>query len=289
MGEMTQAARRAQNSDGLDVAIRFGFVAYGVVHVLVGWLAVQVAFGEKSKQASSTGAMHTLASQPLGAVLVWAVAIGLLALVLWRLLEAWQAWHTEDGADRVKSMGGDLLKGVIYAVLAFSALQTALGDTTGGGGSGGQGGGKGGGGGSTDSLTAQLLAMPGGTLLVGAVGAAVIGYAGYYVWQGWSDKFLQKLDGSPKSREVSKAYRMLGKVGFIAKGLAIGVIGVLFVYAAVTHDPQKSAGLDQALQEIARQPFGQVLLVAVGAGIACYGLFCFARARHHHTAPHPVV
>ncbi len=285
MGEIQQAAQRAHKSDGLEVAIRVGLVAYGVVHVLIGWLAVQVAFGEKSKQASGTGALHTLASQPLGAVLVWVVAIGLFALVVWRGLEAWQAWRTEDGADRVKSMLGQVLKAVIYAVLAFTALKTAISDTTGGGGGGG--GGKGGGGkggsGSTDSLTAQLLAMPGGVILVAAVGLAVIGYAVYYVWQGWSDKFLEKLDGSPKRREVSKAYRMLGKAGFIAKGVAIGVIGALLVYAALTHDPQKSAGLDQALQEIAQQPFGQLLLVAVGAGIACYGVFCFARARHVST------
>jgi hypothetical protein len=284
MSEITQAARRAHQSDGFDVAIRIGFVAYGVVHVLVGWLALQVAFGERSQQASSTGAMHALASQPLGAALVWVVAIGLLALVVWRALEAWKSWRTEDGTDRVKSMAGDVLKGVIYAVLAFTALKTAIGDTTGGGGGGGGGkGGQGGGGGSTDSLTAQLLAMPGGTILVGAVGLAVIGYAGYYVWQGWTDKFLEKLDGAPKRREVSTAYRWLGRVGFVAKGIAIGVIGALFVYAAVTHDPKKSAGLDQALQEIAQQPFGQALLVAVAFGIACYGVFCFARARHHST------
>ena len=278
MGEITQAARRAHQSDGLDVAIRVGLVAYGLVHLLIGWLAVQIAFGEQSANASSTGAMHTLASQPLGAALVWVVAIGLLALVVWRALEAWQSWNTEDGADRVKNVGGDVGKAVIYAVLAFTALKTAIGDTAGGGGgksSGGQGGG-----GSTDSLTAQVLAMPGGTLLVGAVGVGVLGYAGYYVWQGWSDKFLEKLDGGPKRRETSKAYRALGKIGFIAKGVAIGVIGGLLVFAAVTHDAQKSAGLDQALQEIARQPFGQALLAAVAVGIGCYGVFCFARARH---------
>ncbi len=287
MGEIQQAAQRAHQSDTLEVAIRVGLVAYGVVHVLVGWLAVQVAFGEKSKQASSTGAMHTLAAQPLGEVLVWVVAIGLFALVVWRGLEAWQSWYFEDGADRLKSVAGQLLKAVIYAVLAFTALTTALGASGGGGGGGGSGGGSGGkgggGGGSTDSLTAQLLAMPGGTLLVSAVGLGVMGYAGYYVWQGWSDKFLEKLDGAPKRREVSKAYRLLGKAGFISKGVAIGVIGGLFVYAAMTHDPKKSAGLDQALQEIAQQPFGQVLLVAVGVGIACYGVFCFARARHVST------
>jgi hypothetical protein len=281
MGEIQQAAQRAHQSDALEVTIRIGLVAYGVVHVLIGWLAVQVAFGEQSAQASSTGAMHTLASQPLGAALVWVVAIGLVALVVWRGLEAWQVWRTEDGADRLKGMLGQGLKAVIYAVLAYTALKTAISDTTGGGGGGGKGGG--GGGGSTDSLTAQLLAMPGGTFLVGAVGLGVIGYAGYYVWQGWTDKFLEKLDGVPQSKEVSTAYRILGKVGFIAKGVAIGVIGALFVYAAVTHDPDKSAGLDQALQEIAQQPFGQVLLVAVAIGIASYGVFCFARARHLST------
>lgn len=279
MGDIKQAAQRADGNDALELAIKVGLVAYGVVHLLVGWLAVQVAFGEQSKTASSSGAMHTLAAQPLGAVLVWIVALGLLALVVWRGLEAWEAWRTEDGGDRLKSVVGNAGKGVIYAVLAFSALQTALADTAGGGG-GGKGGGKSSGGGSTDSLTAKLMDMPGGTLIVGAVGLGVIAYAGYYVYQGWTEKFLEKLDGGPRSREASKAYRLLGKVGFIAKGVAIGVIGALFVYAAVTHDPKKSAGMDQALSEIAQQPFGQALLVAVGVGIACYGVFCFARARH---------
>ena len=73
---------------------------------------------------------------------------------------------------------------------------------------------------------------------------------------------------------------LLGKVGYIAKGVAIGLVGVLFVYAAVTHDPKKSGGLDQALHEVLEQPFGPFLLVAIALGIACYGLFCFARARH---------
>lgn len=273
-----QVASRAKHNDGFGAVIRVGMVAYGLVHILIAWLALQIAFGEQSSNASSTGALHTLASQPLGAVLVWVVAIGLMALVVWRALEAWQAWRTEDGTDRVKSVLGDVGKGVIYAVLAFTALKTAIGDTTGGG--GGKGGGGKGGGGSTDSLTAQVLAMPGGTLLVGAAGLGVLGYACYYVWQGWSEKFLEKLDGGSRNRDVTRAYKYLGKVGFIAKGIAIGVIGGLFVFAAVTHDPKKSAGLDQALQEIAQQPFGQALLVAVSLGIGCYGVFCFARARH---------
>ena len=34
------------------------------------------------------------------------------------------------------------------------------------------------------------------------------------------------------------------------------------------------------LQTVLEQPFGQVLLTAIALGIAAYGLFCFARAKH---------
>ena len=73
---------------------------------------------------------------------------------------------------------------------------------------------------------------------------------------------------------------MFGKMGYIAKGIAIGVIGVLFLYAAIDHSAKKSGGLDQALHKVLHQPFGPVLLFAISVGIGCYGLFCFARARH---------
>ncbi len=266
MTKVSRAARQAENSDALELVIKAGLVAYGVVHLLIGWLALQIAFGEKAKQASGTGALEYLARQPLGSVLIWVVAIGMLALVLWRLLEAWQVVRDEDGADQVKGSVPQLFKGIVYAVLAWSALQVALGSSSGGSG--------------TDSLTAKLLGMPAGQLVVGAIGLAIVGYGLYYVYQGWSDSFLEKLDGRPQSSEVSAAYRWVGKAGHLGKGVSIGVIGVLFTYAAITHDADKSAGLDQALQKIVQQPFGQVLLALVAVGIACYGVFAIARARH---------
>jgi len=266
MTDVKSPADKAGKSDALDHVIRGGLVAYGVIHILIGWLAIQIAFGEKAREASGTGALEYLAKQPLGEVLIWVVAIGMVVLVMWRLLEAWDAFHTQDGADQVKGVVSQLGKGVIYAILAFSALKVAAGQSGGGGG--------------TDSMTADVMKVTGGQLLVGAVGLGVLAYGGWYVYQGWTEKFLEKLDGHPQSSNVSKTYRLLGKAGFVSKGIAIGVIGGLFLYAAATHDPKKSGGLDQALQEIVQQPFGQVILTVVGVGIACYGLFAFARARH---------
>lgn len=271
MREMTQEARRvgdeSRNSDWLDHAIRAGLVAYGVVHLLIAWLALQLALGDNSGKASSQGAMRHLAQQPFGEVLVWAVAIGMFLLVLWRLLEALLGHRDEEGGKRLRKRLTSGLKAVLYAAIGLSAVQVATGS----------GGGKGSG---SDSTTAKLMDLPAGQWIVAAVGLAIIGYGLNLIRRGWTEKFAEHLDAEGKSGDAGRAYLMFGKVGHIAKGVAIGIVGGLFVYAGVTHESKKSGGLDVALHKVLEQPFGPVLLAAIAVGIACYGLFCFARARH---------
>ena len=267
MGDLSQKAARAEDSDWLDRAVSFGLVVHGVVHLVVAWLALQLAFGEEQDSASNSGALHYLAQQPLGGALVWMVAVGMLFLVLWRLLEFGFGYRDEsDDAKRWRKRATSLGKAVIYGAIGWSAVQTATGS----------GGGKGG----TDSTTAKLMQLPAGAWIVGAVGLAIIGYGGSLVYRGWTEKFREHLDAQGQSGQDGSAYVLLGKVGYIAKGIAIGLVGSLFVYAAFTHDAKKSGGLDQALQKVLQVPFGQVLLIAIGLGIAAYGVFCFARAKH---------
>src|ERR1700712_1628838 len=106
MGEDTHEAdrlgREAEDSDALDVVARIGLVAYGVVHLLLGWLAIQLALGHSDKSASTTGAMHELSRQPFGTVLVWAVAVGMFLLVVWRAIEAAFGHRDEDGGERLR-------------------------------------------------------------------------------------------------------------------------------------------------------------------------------------------
>jgi hypothetical protein len=262
-----QLGRKADNSDVLDHAVRVGLVAYGVVHLLIAWLAAQLAFGDRAGSASGSGALAELAQKPFGQILLWLVGLGFFSLVVWMLLEAVLGHRSEDGLKRVAKRVTSLAKAVIYDALGVSALKMAIG----GGGGGGDG---------TDGVTARLMALPLGPMLVGAVGAVILGVGGAHIYKGVTEKFTEDLKASGSVGNNGRLYCWLGKAGYVSKGVAFLVVGGLFGYAAWTHDPDKSGGLDQALKTILDQPFGAPILVLVAAGLACFGLFCFAWAKH---------
>ena len=63
-------------------------------------------------------------------------------------------------------------------------------------------------------------------------------------------------------------------------GRVAALVGLLFVWAAVTFDPQKAAGVDGALKTLQQQPFGVVLLILMGLGFLCFGAYCLVWSRN---------
>lgn len=258
--------RKADDSDLLDHAVRVGLVSYGVVHLLIAWLALQLAFGSAAGSASSTGALSEVAQKPLGQISLYVVAAGFLALVVWQLVEAVVGHRGEDGGRRLAKRVGSAAKAVLYGFLGFSAVKVAIGAGSSSGG--------------TDTLTARLMSMPGGQVLVALVGAGMLAVAGFLVWRGLTEGFKKDLERDGHTGTSGKVFVLFGKVGFVSKGVALMVVGVLFGWAAWSHDPDKSGGLDQALTKVLQQPFGAPVLGVIAVGIGCFGLFCFAWARH---------
>jgi type IV secretory pathway VirB2 component (pilin) len=261
-----QAGRRADDSDWMDHAVRVGLVSYGIVHLIIAWLALRLAFGDGGGSASSQGALQQVAKTGVGQVSLYVAGLGFVALVVWQALEAIWGHRDEDGGKRVLKRLTSAAKVVLYVSLAVSAARTAAGSSSGSGG--------------TDGMTAKVMELPGGPVLVGAVGVGVLVVAGFLAFRGLSEGFRSKLDSGGQTGKDGRAYVLFGKIGYVAKAVALAIVGVLFLYAAVTHDPDKSAGLDQALHKLIQQPFGSPLLVLVALGFACYGLFAFAWARH---------
>jgi hypothetical protein len=261
-----QAGRRADDSVWMDRAVRVGLVSYGVVHLLIAWLALRLVFGGGGGSASSQGALHELAQSAVGRASLYVVAAGFVALVLWQGLEAVWGHRDEDGGKRVLKRLVSAGKVLLYGTLAVSAAKTAVGSSSGSGG--------------TDGLTARLMRLPGGPLLVGLVGLGVLVVAGFLAYRGLAEEFRSKLDTAGQTGDDGRAYVLCGKVGYVGKAVALAIVGALFLYAAVTHDPQKSGGLDVALRKLLQEPFGGPGLALVAVGFACYGVFCFAWARH---------
>jgi hypothetical protein len=254
------AAHEARTSRTLELLARAGYAVSGVLHVVVGVLAVQVAAGSaSSEQASQTGALATIADTPGGSVLLVLAVVGLAALGLWQLAVA--VGGGPRTSDRLAAAG----RAAVHLALAALALRVLTG------GSGGSGQGQG--------LTARLLQNPAGVLLVAAVGVGIAAVGVHHVVKGWRATFLEDLRGRP-SGNAGRAVVVLGRVGYVAKGAALVVLGVLFVVAAVRHDPTQAGGLDTAFATLVAQPFGAVLLVATGLGFAAYGVYSFARARY---------
>jgi len=225
------------------------------------WIALQLVFGKRG-EASQQGALSQLARQPLGGVLLWIMAIGLFTLTVWQAVEA-TIGRDQGGRDgRLRRRLSSAGRAVVYFALGILAIGIAVGSASSGSGKGEQ------------TLSAKLMSVPFGQVLVGAVGAVVIGIGVAQIVKGVKQKFTEDLD-----RGVRPAVRRLGSVGYCVKGIALTIIGGLFVWAAVTYDPKKAGGMDAALSTIREQPFGSVLLAIMAIGIACFGVYCFFWAR----------
>lgn len=267
VGTSTESkAEQARNHPVLEWLAKVGTAVYGLMYVVVGWLAVQIAFGDTTGEASGQGALREIAQQPFGEVMLWVACVGFAALVVWKLFEAVAGHVEEDGAKRVAARLMSAGHAVMFAVLGVLAFQTVTGSSGGGGKS------------SEDTYTAKVMQLPFGQALVVLVGVAIIGYGAYSVYKGLSDKWRKSLETQGQTGDLGTAITALARTGYTSRGVAFAVIGGLFGWAGLTHDADKSGGLDQALLTVRDAPFGKVLLVAVAIGLACFGVFNLAKA-----------
>ena len=267
MSQVTQGASAGRSETARKVVL-LGWAAKGVVYVALAYLVLQMAFGQASQDASTTGALRLIAQSAPGKIVLILVGVGLLAFAVGRILEVTTlAGPQIDGKDKAKAA----VLAALYTSLALSAFSIVglAGSSS-----------SSGGGGSEKQGSAFLLGLPAGRWIVGLVGLAAIAYGAKQAYKGVQQEFLGTLRTGEMSSGMRSAVEKLGTAAYITKGAILALVGWFFLQSAITFNPDEAKGLDAALQEVAGQTWGQVVLTLVAIGLLAYGVFAFVEARY---------
>ncbi len=247
---------------------RLGLAAKGVSYVLVAVIAIQVALAGGETQ-DREGALQAIADETFGWALLTALGAGFAGYALWRFASA-VADRDDEGHDLkgLAKRSADLGKGVLYAGLAFVTFAILAG--------------SGGGGGSNeeDEATAIVLEFPLGRWIVGGVGLAFVGAGLFNGFRALTGSFRDDLRTGMMKQAERRWYTAFGVFGHLARAVVFVLIGAFLLRAAWQYDPEEAIGLDGALQKLAAEAYGPLLLGTVAFGLLAYGLFCFVQARY---------
>jgi hypothetical protein len=244
---------------------RAGLVARGVVYLVIGVLALELALGQGGKATNQTGALKTIAGQSFGELLLIVLAIGLAGYSLWRLLRA-AVGHGAEQQDSTGDRIAALASGIAYGILCITAIKIL---TESGAGSG-----------TPKEATGGVLDWTGGTVIVAIAGAIMIGVAAYQAYKGLAKKFLEDANTEEMSEGVRKGYTALGVFGHVSRAVVFALIGYGLIKAAVDYNPKQAIGLDGALRELADASYGPVLLAAVAIGLSGFAVYSMVDARY---------
>jgi hypothetical protein len=252
---------------------RFGYGARGIVYILVGGLAVLAALGPWGTTTDSRGALRIVLDQPLGWIWIGFIGVGLGLFALWRLA---QSILDADGLGTSLTMLGRraayLISAIGNAGLATFAVNLAVGLAVHGSGES-----------SAKSWVAWIMKLSYGTWAVMVLGLGLVTAGMVMLWQAWDvDRIVEFLDCPP-----GHSWWMVpaGRLGFAARGIVFGLIGGFLVFAGYQGRSGEARGLDGALESLAAQPNGWMLLAATAAGLMAFGLFGIVQALYRHIRP----
>jgi hypothetical protein len=269
MTSMTNGAQQAGRSETARKVVLVGWAAKGVVYVTLAYLVLQMAFGSAPQEASTTGALRYIAQTAPGKIGMIVIGVGLLAFAVGRILEVTTlAGPQIETKDKVLAVVLAFLYGSL-ALTAFAIVGLA------GSSSGGSGGSQ-----SQQQGSAFLLGLPGGRWLVGLVGLAVIAFGAKEAYAGVKQKFLGTLRTGAMSPGMRSATPKIGTAAYVTKGAVLALLGWFFLQSAISYDAQQAKGLDAALQQVAGETWGQVVLTLVALGLLAYGVFAFVESRY---------
>jgi len=265
--EGKRVAKEAAYSPTMERLTRLGYGIKGLIYITIGLLAIQGALGKGSTStADQLGAIETFSKLPFAQALLWIVLIGLVSYALWGVIRAiLDPFHKGTDTEGLLSRGGYLVSAATYASFFVPTYRLIQG-------------GRSSSGGSQTQLVAQIMSMPMGRYIVGAIGLMAIGAGLYQVYTGIASKFEKQFKTYALTAEQYRLAIQIGRFGTIARGIVFALVGFFFCLAAYTASPGRAQGIAGALSYLDNQPYGLWLLGIVAAGLIAFGIYSLMTA-----------
>jgi hypothetical protein len=251
---------------------RVGFLVKGVLYMVVGTLALQVAANAGGRVTGTQGALTTVLGQPFGRTLLLVVVVGLLGYAAWRIL---QGLFDTDRLGRhwrgLAFRASFVARGALHAVLGWQAFRAYRGLSAGSGT-------------SVREAAAEAFQWPLGDWLVVLVGLGLIGFAGQQVYAAITSRLERNLDVDQMRREAGEWAVGLSRFGVAARAVVCALLGWAIVVAGWSRDPSEVGTTALSFRTLAAQPggLGRWLLGVAAAGFVAYGFYEILHARYLH-------
>jgi hypothetical protein len=262
----TAAAGLSEVRPWAERFVRLGYAAKGLIYLLIGVLALRLALGFGGRLTDASGVLRTVLQQPFGLVLMAAIGTALLAYAAWEIIRAFVGTRRQPRASSWGSRVLTVLKAMVYGGIEVEALRLAFGSRARSGGA--------------DDLARDAMQLPLGGALLALAGLGLVAYGLRQVWHAWQARIGEDLDNQQLRRDGAAWVLHISRAGVGARGVILALIGMALLRAAIENRPGEAGGTSEALSTVLTQPYGQTLLAAVAAGLACYGVYQFVHARY---------
>lgn len=260
--------RKSRPPKAAVVVGRFGLAARTCFYLLLVYLIGQIAFeSHGAKQANANGALSTVAQGVLGVAVLVAAAAGFAgfgALRIWGAVRDRKA----SGWSRTTT----LLQGAFYVALAWFPLSYALGNRSTGKEQ------------QQHQTAGDLLHLPGGPVIVFALGLVIVGISAVQIYNGIDRDYIDGMAIDDAPRWVRTLVLASGMVGIPARALTFLPLGIFFMIAAVQGDAARADGLDGELTLLTHNPWGDVVLALCALGLLVFAVYSGLEARYRELA-----
>lgn len=265
--EVKKAGKKAEFSPLMEALTRVGYGTRGLIYIIMGLLAVQVALGKGGALASPLGAIAKIGKQPAGMLLLWVVLLGLISYTLWGVVRALlDPLHKGNDTKGLIARGGFLASAFGYAILIMPTYGYVTGTSLASSGS------------QTQKMITSIMAMPWGRWAIGIIGLVALAAGLYQIYLGFKAGFDKQFETYALTAKQIKLATDAGRFGTAARGVVLAVVGGLIVFAAYRANPSQPIGMDAALATLLHQPYGLWLLGIVAMGLIAFGCYSMLSA-----------